>query len=167
MYILPLPGAGGTAAGAEEQPVVPVTPIPLNEAMAAETIVVLTPETVEAGIRALSALQGQAEERVHLAAIVSDSHQAGKVRRLLETVNMQLTVPVVSLEKQGWNLERAISEVEATVERKGLNWAPVIIRTIQDLRDLAGLLVPGETSRQAWIQWLDQQVETKEIEVGA
>jgi len=133
------------AAGAEEA-------IPLRTE-AESILVILTPETALAGLEELTALRGASGKGVRLAVIAGTNRQAAQAAAALETTAFRLEVPVISLERTGWNLEQAISGVQVKALQRNLD--PVVVRTNQDLRGLGRLLVPGKSMR-SWLEWLDR-----------
>ena len=136
-----------TAAGAEE--------IPLDEAVAARTLVVLTPTTADLGLEALQALRGGAGERVRLAAVVRDEEQAREILEGLVRLGWnEKNSLVVALNGEGleWGIQQA--ELQAGSRfAAGLN--PVVIYRPGDLLSLGTLLVP-EKSRKSWQERLDR-----------
>ena len=142
-----------SAAGTEESPGVSAVPvILLRPDEDVPTLVILTPETAIAGIRALAALQGPTGEGVHLKVIAQDTQQADQVEGLLQGSRFRLEEPaVIDLEKTKNSLEWTIHDLTAVALESQLN--PLTIHTEEDLLDLGVMLIP-EPYQGAWEDWL-------------
>ncbi len=140
-----LQGAGDLKSAGAEQ-------IPLDEAAAEGTLVVLMPETVERGIGALKVLQGPAGQKVKIAAIVQDSNQREQVSYLLAQADMQLSIRLFNLHRI--TLQMAKEEILQYAQQAELR--VVFIESMDMLRDLGRLLVPQDY----WSMW-DERVNQK------
>ncbi len=140
-------------SGLEEAPFEVQIPEKANE-----LLVVLTPDTAEAGIRILNGVRITGSRGVKAAAIVWDQAQARRVSELLTENTRVNLVDIYNLNEKGIDLPEALRQIRGR-PFEGINRI-FVVHTPMYFRALGAELEIPDVSSRAWERWLEQQLSS-------
>ena len=116
-------------------------------------LVILTPDTVEAGVRILAGLEDFSGRKIKLAAIVQDDAQEARMKAGLEEAGLTLALPSLKL-TDGWNLGAAIVELQTLAWSK--KWETFVLERLSQLQDLGRFLRIPKLFQRTWENWIER-----------
>ncbi|MBI3317774.1 MAG: hypothetical protein HYZ90_01320 [Candidatus Omnitrophica bacterium] len=133
-------------------------PIQLPELATSRRLVILTPQTVEEGLLALSYLQPASDEKIQVGIIVEHAWQEQEIAPLLEVPHINLVVPIVNLTEDQKTLGEAIVDLQTLAWGKTPAWEPFVVEKPGELLHLGRFLRVPEISIRSWMERVERSL---------